>query len=125
VTRDIDADASDVQIGTGVRARAAAQQCTHACQQLGQPERLGDIVVGTGIKSHHKVDLVGARGQHQDRDGKSLLPDPPRDIDTVDIGQAKVEDDKIGVIRRIYTPESGPVPFNVITFSSQSAGQRF
>ena len=35
-------------------------------QQLGQPERLGDVVVGSRVEAVNRVHLLGARGQQQD-----------------------------------------------------------
>ena len=51
----------------GVGGRAA-QQGPHPGEQLGEPERLGDVVVGAGVEPDDGVDLVGAGGEDEDRD---------------------------------------------------------
>ena len=52
----------------------AAQQGPHPGQQLGQPERLGDVVVGAGVEPDDRVDLVGAGGEDEDRDRPARRP---------------------------------------------------
>ena len=49
--------------------RRAAQQRAHAGDQLARAERLGQVVVGAQLQADDAVELLGARGQHQDRQG--------------------------------------------------------
>ena len=49
-------------------ARAGpAQHRPHAGQQLAQRERLGHVVVGAQLEAAHAIDLLAARGEHDDR----------------------------------------------------------
>jgi hypothetical protein len=63
-----------------------------ASQQLGDPERLGDIVVGAGIEAAHHVGLVVGAGQHDDRHAPSLLALLGAEIAAIAVGQAHVQD---------------------------------
>ena len=71
---------------------AASQQRPHPRQQFGEPERFAHIVVGAGVESHHEVDLVGARGQHEDGQRGSLGPDSTAHLEAVDLRESEVED---------------------------------
>ena len=46
--------------------RAAAQQRPHPGEQLGEAERLGEVVVRADVEADHAVELAGARGDHDD-----------------------------------------------------------
>ena len=77
---------------------SAAGDRPDAGQEFVDAERFGDVVVGAGVE---RVDLVAAvrpAGQHDDRDGcpGAQLAD---DLDAVDVGQAEVEHDQVGVRR--------------------------
>ena len=48
-------------------AGAAAQQGPGPGEQLGEPERLRDVVVGAGVEPDDGVDLVGPGGEDEDR----------------------------------------------------------
>ncbi len=64
----------------------------NARQQLGEPERLDEIVVGAGVESGDDVELLIARGEDQDRELRLLGAQAPADLDPVDVGQPEVED---------------------------------
>ena len=49
----------------GVHAPAACEQRVHARDQLGQGERLAEVVVGSAVEAAQHVDLLGARGQDE------------------------------------------------------------
>src|SRR6202034_179014 len=74
---------------------AAAQRRADPGQQLGQPERLGDVVVGAGVQADHRVHLVGPRGQYEHRCGAALGPKPPADLQAVELRQPQVENDQV------------------------------
>ncbi len=44
----------------------APQYGLHARQQLGEPERLGDVIFGTELEPHDLVHLGAARAEHDD-----------------------------------------------------------
>ena len=51
-----------------MRPRAGApQHRADAAAQLGQTERLGDVVVGARLEPQHRVGLGVERGEHDDR----------------------------------------------------------
>jgi len=66
-------------------------------QQLGQAEGLGDVVVGAGVEPDHQVHLVGPGRQDQDRNGAAVRADAPADLKTVNVRQAEVEHDHVGI----------------------------
>src|SRR5215472_5299388 len=76
--------------------RSAPEQGPDPGQQLGQPERLGDIVVGAGVQADHGIDLVGACGQNQYRDGLAGGPNTAAHLESVNLLQADVENDDVG-----------------------------
>ncbi len=51
----------------------AAQHRLDAREQLARRKRLGDVVVGAALETAHFVLLLGARGQHDDRDLLGVL----------------------------------------------------
>ena len=67
------------------RRHPAAEQGADPGQQLGHPERLGDIVVGTRVQAHDEVRLVGPGGQHQYRHVPAGGPDPPAHLQPVQV----------------------------------------
>ena len=74
--------------GGGLAAQVRAQPG----EQLGQPERFGQVVVGARVEADHHVQLVGPRGQHDDhrvhRDGPELAAAHRRPVARVEEGQA-------------------------------------
>ena len=83
------------QVGAPSRG-AAAQQRAHAGQQLLALEGLDQIVVGPGVEPRHaRLERV-ARGE--DEDGHvALLAQPAADLHAVELGQAQVEHDRVGL----------------------------
>jgi hypothetical protein len=65
-------------------------------EQLAEPERLRDVVVGAGAEAQHDVHLLVARRQHHDRQRRRAAPQPPADLDAVDVGEAQVEQHEVG-----------------------------
>ena len=70
----------------------------HARKQFIHAERLGDIIVGAKIKRLHLAGLVAAAGQHHDRNAVVAAADHPQQIMALDIRQAKIENDQIGLL---------------------------
>ena len=66
----------------------------HAREQLGEAERLDQVVVGAGVEAGDDVELLVARGEDQDREVGPRGAQPPADVDAVDVGQPEVEDDE-------------------------------
>ena len=74
--REVDRDEA-VRVALGLRfaAAPAPEGGVDAGQQLLAPERLGHVVVRAGAQAAHLVELLGPRGQHQDRN-VAQLADP-------------------------------------------------
>ena len=74
----------------------SSKRCAHAGQQLTHAERLAHVVVGTRVE---RRDLVGLLAAHREHDDRHLAPtaDPLDHTHAVYTGQAKVEQDHVGV----------------------------
>ena len=73
---------------------AVAQGRAHPGQELGDAERLGDVVVGAGIERRDLAALVVAAGEHQDR-GVAQRLELGQERHAVAVGQAQVEQDQL------------------------------
>ena len=82
----------------GILAAAASQRRAYPRDEFAQPERLGDVVVGTDLEAHHSVDLGTFRRDHDDRN-LGLLSELPTDVDAADLRQHHVEENEIGLRR--------------------------
>ncbi len=90
--------------------------------ELARRERLGHVVVGADLQPDDAVDLIGPRGQHQDRQLAPLAPQRAHDLEAVDHRQAEVEDQQVGPgarraqrgrpVRRLLAAE--PLPPQVV-----------
>ena len=79
-------------------ATAAALQRAQAGQQLAHVERLGDVVVGSGVQRADLVLAVDAGREHQHRPGEPRAQ-AGEHLGAVQVGQAQVEDDDVGMRR--------------------------
>src|SRR5262249_43378939 len=95
--------------------------------QFGQPERLGDVVVGARVEADHRIHLVGPRGEDQHRYRVSPRPDPAADLEPVELGQADVEQDQVDALAQRLVERAGPVRRDVhlVPLAAQGAGQGF
>jgi hypothetical protein len=73
------------------------QRRPHARQQLHRTERLGQVVIRSGIQAGNLVLLGLARGQHDDRDCGELT-DPPADITAVHTRHHDVKQQQIQLL---------------------------
>ena len=67
--------------------------------QLGEAERLGDVVVGAGLEPEHRVGLGVERGEHDDR--HDVAPPAQRAAHLVAVGpgaERDVEQDDVEVV---------------------------
>ena len=79
---------------------SAAGHGADAGQQLGEGERLDDVVVRARIEPHHAVLERVARGQNNHRRLEAAAPDRREDLDAVPAGQTQVEQDEVETVRR-------------------------
>ena len=66
--------------------------------ELAEAVRLDHVVVGAELEPDDAVDLLAAGGDDDDRDARALAQ-PPADLEAVDVRQAQVEQDEIGLAR--------------------------
>src|SRR5690606_2659327 len=119
----VDADSVD----DGDLAAAAAQQRPDPGQEFGQPEGLGDVVVGPRVQSHDGVDLVGAGGEDQDGSSVTLRTQSPGHFEAVHLGQSQVQDQQVdvagaGAVECLHAVD-GDV--DRVPLPAERAGQRF
>src|SRR2546430_5842359 len=81
----------------GARGSGSAQKRAHPAAELANRERLRDVVVGAELETEHLVELVVARGQHDDRHG-ARGPEPLADLEAVELRQHHVEHDQVDVL---------------------------
>ena len=91
VEREV-AEAEDLAL----RAGPAPEERPQPGQQLGQRERLDEVVVGAGVETLHTVVDGVAGGQHEDRRVVAGRPQPPADGQAVEAGEPEVEHDRVG-----------------------------
>ena len=65
-------------------------------QQLDPAERLGQVVVGSGVETPHLVSLGSERGQHEDGH-VAHVPDALEHLPAVEVGKTHVEDHDVGM----------------------------
>ena len=65
--RQVHVDVVENQMSLIRNRIGTAQQRPHARQQRVDVERLGDVIVGAGVQSAHRVLILGARGDHDHR----------------------------------------------------------
>mmetsp|Transcript_23212 Transcript_23212/g.54891 ORF Transcript_23212/g.54891 Transcript_23212/m.54891 type:complete len:717 (+) Transcript_23212:2869-5019(+) len=90
----VDAQPGQLQLVAGARL-AAAHQRTGAGHQLGQREGLDEVVVSAALEATHPVLDRVPRGQDQRRHGQALDTHAAQGLETVDAGQADVEDQQV------------------------------
>ena len=90
-----DLDHVGVVLEPAVVGTSAPQGRPHAGDQLAQPERLGDVVVGTHLQADHRIDLRVACGHHDDGHLR-LRPDLPAHVDAGDAREHHVEQHQAG-----------------------------
>src|SRR5215467_6925123 len=80
--------------GAGLGA-APAEQGTDPGQELGQPERLGHVVVGARVEPDHRVHLVRPRGEDQHGDILPFRAQTAAYLQPVQLWQPDVEHDQV------------------------------
>jgi hypothetical protein len=109
-------------VGFRVHRRHPAQVRPHPGQQLGQPHRLGQVVVRAGFQAHHDVHLLGAGGENdQDRRGVAG-PQLPAYLNAVQVGQAQVQQHQIEVRfgGRVQRAPAGALPPDLVAVCTQA-----
>src|SRR3954453_7903567 len=73
----------------------AAQERTNAGKHLFEVERLGHVIVRTGIEALHLVAPSIAGGEHQDGHGPACPTPSFQNRDAVHLGQADIQNDRV------------------------------
>ena len=73
----------------------SAQERPQPRQQLLGPERLGHIVVGSGVECPYLLTLVADGGQNQNRQ-RAPAPDLLADVDAGTVGQHQIQHQRLG-----------------------------
>jgi hypothetical protein len=76
----------------------AAEDGPHPGQQLADGEGLGHVVVGAQLEPDHLVDLLPARGEHDDGLVEALAAQGLADLQAAGPGQHDVEDDEVRLV---------------------------
>ncbi|MCY1350503.1 hypothetical protein D9M69_367380 [compost metagenome] len=106
--QQVEAQVGGLQVGEGGGAGTAAQQGAHPRQQLGEGERLDQVVVGAQLQALHAVGDAVAGGEEQHRHAAAGLAQAAQDLPAVAAGQHHVEDDQVMVAgqRQVLTFEA-------------------
>ena len=84
--------------------RAAPGERPQPGEQLGERERLRQVVVGAGVEAADAILDRVARGQHQHRRPDAVRAQPAADLDAVHAGEHQVEHDRV-VLGRARHPQ--------------------
>ncbi len=102
----------DDEVAGDERAGAVAapppQERVEPRGELGEGERLDEVVVGAGLEPGDAVVDLVARGQDADRDVDAVGPHPADHADAVEVGHHHVEDDDGRRTRRDLLQRSAP-----------------
>jgi hypothetical protein len=105
-----------------VRFRRPPCHSPNPREQLAEPERLGEIVVGAHLEPDDLVDLLALGGDHDDghgRPGTQLAAHRQ----AVHVGQADVEQDEVGLASRQRRAPGGRA-LDVESFPPEPFGER-
>jgi hypothetical protein len=75
----------------------SSQEGAHSTPELADRKRLGDVVVRPELEPEHLVQLVVARGQHDDRN-RAVGAQPLAHLEPVELRQHQVENDEVDVL---------------------------
>ena len=100
----------------------APRDGTDAGDQLAQPERLDDVVVGAELEADDSIRFLAARGHDDDRHLRPLAQ-PAADVEAVHVRKAQVEEDDVG-LRRRESLGTGRRARHVETLPAEPFGQR-
>ena len=99
-----------------------SQDGADARQELAEPERLDHVVVGAELEQDHAVDLVAARGDHDDGH-LGPLAEQAADVLAVHVGQAEVEEHEVALVR-LESRRPGGGELDVESLAPQTRAER-
>lgn len=83
--------------GSGSKGPRTPEHGGDPCSQFAGPERLGQVIVGSGLEAHQRIRFVHPACD-DDEVGVAEHPDPARGLDAVKIRQANVHGDNDGIV---------------------------
>ena len=92
--RHVEPYPANLEDGAGV-ARRPAHQRLYPCHQLGDLERLGEVVIGPGVEPLNLLVQLTAGGQHQHRGVHPLATPLLEHAQTIATRQAEIQNDGI------------------------------
>ena len=106
--------------------RSAAEVGPDPGPQLGEPERLGQVVVRAGLQADHDVHLVPARGEHDQHAAGLAHPQLPAHVDAVEVGQPEVEQHQVELGQRRLPQRRPPAagPGHLVSLGGQPGLQQ-
>ena len=121
---NVDGEIPHAEMTLKHRFTEIAELSSNSRQELCQPERLGDVVVCSGVETKYDIDLVTSGREHHDGELWAPRPETSADIDSVQAGKAKVQKDQLR--RRLLYQCSLAVcyPDNVVAGTFQRLGER-
>ena len=93
----VEREVGEMQHVAGQLALRAAENRLHARDDLGEAERLRDVVVAADPQRLHLVLDRVLRGEEEDRRLEPALSHAPAHLDPVQVGEHPVEHDEIGL----------------------------
>ncbi len=88
------------RLGDGLGRRAGAQVLVDDVEQLLEVERLGEVLVDTGVSESSPLPgrRVGREYDHGNVDGSRIALEPLQHFEAVDVGQVHVEQDQVRAV---------------------------
>jgi hypothetical protein len=108
VGRGIEAKVTDFEHGRAL-PRPSADERPHARRELGEAERLDQVIVSADVEASHLVLDGGASREHQHGWPAPQFPQSPADGESVDLGEHHVEHDRGVVVLGAHPQPVGAV----------------
>jgi hypothetical protein len=104
----------------GFGGLCTSQYSTYSCYELTRIEWLGEVVIGTDLKSNDPIHIITASSQHQHRNAR-LGPDAPEYIKPISPWQHDIQYYQVMLTCQgtVYAPLAVVNRFNRVTFGLQ------
>src|SRR5215510_6001512 len=125
---EIDRNRAEAELfGSFAVAVGATQQGFDARHQLHEAERLRHIIVRPDLQPDDLVDLLAARGEHDDRRGGASGSELFADVEPAHLRKHHVQDDQVQVLLRSQAQPGGAVTRDLhrIAFVLEAVAQRY
>jgi hypothetical protein len=122
-----DATDSERWLVSGPLGVMAAAESAKTGTELGIGEGLDEVVISTRVEACHSVSDGIARGEHEDRQAEPFGPEGAADLQSVDVGEADVEDDDVqpvGAHGQLEAFVTSHGEFHHVVVFDEESGQR-